>query len=106
MDINKTKEAYIYYLKCYIDNVNSICEQKENNEISENIEENNAMIIFKFMSVKLQSDDLLYIKYKIIDEHLKLLVNKYNLLNDNEINKLQDEFDEINRKIDINDIKI
>ena len=64
------------------------------------------MIIFKFMSVKLQSDDLLYIKYKIIDEHLKLLVNKYNLLNDNEINKLQDEFDEINRKIDINDIKI
>jgi hypothetical protein len=109
MDINKTKEAYIYYLKTYIDNVKSIYEQKENNENNENnenIEEQNAMIIFKFMSVKLQSDDLLYIKYKIIDEHLKLLVNKYNLLNDNEINKLQNEFDEINRKIDINDIKI
>ena len=105
MDINKTKEAYIYYLKTYIDNTKNIFEQKEKNE-NNNIEEKNAMFVFKFMSLKLQTDDQLYIKYKIVDEHLKLLVHKYNLLNDNEISQLQNEFDDINSKLDINDIKI
>ena len=105
MDINKTKEAYIYYLKTYIDNTKNVFEQKEKNE-NNNIEEKNAMFVFKFMSLKLQTDDQLYIKYKIVDEHLKLLVHKYNLLNDNEISQLQNEFDDINSKLDINDIKI
>ena len=105
MDINKTKEAFIYYLKTYIDNTKNVFEQKEKNE-NNNIEEKNAMFVFKFMSLKLQTDDQLYIKYKIVDEHLKLLVHKYNLLNDNEISQLQNEFDDINSKLDINDIKI
>ena len=105
MDINKTKEAYIYYLKTYIDNTKNVFEQKEKNE-NNNIEEKNAMFVFKFMSLKLQTDDQLFIKYKIVDEHLKLLVHKYNLLNDNEISQLQNEFDDINSKLDINDIKI
>ena len=105
MDINKTKEAYIYYLKTYIDNTKNVFDQKEKNE-NNNIEEKNAMFVFKFMSLKLQTDDQLYIKYKIVDEHLKLLVHKYNLLNDNEISQLQNEFDDINSKLDINDIKI
>ena len=105
MDINKTKEAYIYYLKTYIDNTKNLFEQKEKNE-NNNIEEKNAMFVFKFMSLKLQTDDQLFIKYKIVDEHLKLLVHKYNLLNDNEISQLQNEFDDINSKLDINDIKI
>ena len=105
MDINKTKEAFIYYLKTYIDNTKNVFEQKEKNE-NNNIEEKNAMFVFKFMSLKLQTDDQLYIKYKIVDEHLKLLVHKYNLLNDNEISQLQNKFYDINSKLDINDIKI
>ena len=94
-DINKTKEAYIYYLKIFIENAKKITEQNEN--INDN-DENNNMLIFHFMSLKMQMDDYLYIKYKILDEHLKLLVNKYNLFIDNEINQLQNEFDEINQK--------
>jgi len=63
------------------------------------------MFVFKFMSLKLQTDDLLYIKYKIVDEHLKLLVHKYNLWNDNDIIQLQKETDAINRKLDNSEIK-
>ena len=92
MDINKTKEAYIFYLKLFIENIKKIYE-KENN----NIEENNT-IILQFMTLKMQLDDQLYEKYKIPEDHLKLLVYKYNLLTDNEIIPLQNEFDEINSK--------
>ena len=108
MDINKTKEAYIYYLKIFIENAKKIVEEAtkknnifdENNKNNINIEENNDnMFIFQFMGLKIEMDDQLYEKYKILDEHLKLLVNKYNLFSDNEINQLQNEFDDINRKI-------
>ena len=104
MDINKTKEAYIFFLKIYIEQAKSIYEQQEKlkkeageNE-NENIEENNGIFVFQFMTLKIQIDDRLYEKYNITDEHLKLLVNKYNLLVDNEINQLQNEFDDINVK--------
>ena len=96
MDINKTKEAYIYYLKIFIESEKKMEEQKEN--INDN-EEGNNIFIFQYMSLKIKMDDLLYIKYNILDEHLKLLVNKYNLFNDNEINQLQNEFDDINKKV-------
>ena len=108
MDINKTKEAYIYYLKIFIENAKKIVEEAtkknnifdENNKNNINIEENNDnMFIFQFMGLKIEMDDQLYEKYKILDEHLKLLVNKYNLFSDNEINQLQNEFDDINKKI-------
>ena len=105
MDINKTKEAYIYYLKTYIENTKNLFEQKEKNE-NDNIEGKGAMLVFKYMSLKLQTDDQLYIKYKIVDEHLKLLVYKYNLFNDNDIIQLQKESDVINRKLENNEIKI
>ena len=96
MDLNKTKEAYIYYLKIFIESEKKMEEQKEN--INDN-EEGNNIFIFQYMSLKIKMDDLLYIKYNILDEHLKLLVNKYNLFNDNEINQLQNEFDDINKKV-------
>ena len=96
MDLNKTKEAYIYYLKIFIESEKKMEEQKEN--INDN-EEGNNIFIFHYMSLKIKMDDLLYIKYNILDEHLKLLVNKYNLFNDNEINQLQNEFDDINKKV-------
>ena len=96
MDINKTKEVYIFYLKIFIENAKKMEEQKEN--MDEN-DENNNIFIFQFMTLKIQMDDLLYIKYNIIDEHLKLLVNKYNLFSDNEISQLQNEFDDINKKV-------
>ena len=96
MDLNKTKEAYIYYLKIFIESEKKMEEQKEN--INDN-EEGNNIFMFQFMSLKIKMDDLLYIKYNILDEHLKLLVNKYNLFNDNEINQLQNEFDDINKKV-------
>ena len=108
MDINKTKEAYIYYLKIFIENAKKIVEEAtkknnifdENNKNNINTEENNDnMFIFQFMGLKIEMDDQLYEKYKILDEHLKLLVNKYNLFSDNEINQLQNEFDDINKKI-------
>ena len=105
MDINKTKEAYIYYLTTYIENTKNLFEQKEKNE-NDNIEGKGAMLVFKYMSLKLQTDDQLYIKYKIVDEHLKLLVYKYNLFNDNDIIQLQKESDVINRKLENNEIKI
>ena len=105
MDINKTKEAYIYYLKTYIENTKNLFEQKEKSE-NDNIEGKGAMLVFKYMSLKLQTDDQLYIKYKIVDEHLKLLVYKYNLFNDNDIIQLQKESDVINRKLENNEIKI
>ena len=105
MDINKTKEAYIYYLKTYIENTKNLFEQKEKNE-NDNIEGKGVMLVFKYMSLKLQTDDQLYIKYKIVDEHLKLLVYKYNLFNDNDIIQLQKESDVINRKLENNEIKI
>ncbi len=102
MDINKTKEAYIYFLKIYIEQAKGIYEQQENlkkeSGENENIEENNSIFVFQFMTLKIQIDDRLYEKYHITDEHLKLLVNKYNLLVDNEINQLQNEFDDINNK--------
>ena len=96
MDINKTKEVYIFYLKIFIENAKKMEEQKEN--MDENDESNN-IFIFQFMTLKIQMDDLLYIKYNILDEHLKLLVNKYNLFSDNEISQLQNEFDDINKKV-------
>ena len=96
MDINKTKEAYIYHLKIYIDNAKKLIEQNEN--ININNEENN-MIIFKYMALKMEMDDQLYEKYKIKDEHIKLLVKKYNLLDDNEVNQLQNEYDDINKNL-------
>ena len=96
MDINKTKEAYIYHLKIYIENAKKLIEQNEN--ININNEENN-MIIFKYMALKMEMDDQLYEKYKLKDEHIKLLVKKYNLLDDNEVNQLQNEYDDINKNL-------
>jgi len=100
MDINKTKEAYIFYLKIYLEQANKIYEQREkmkNEEGNENNEENN-IFIFQFMNLKIQIDDHLYEKYHIEDEHLKLLIKKYNLSIDNEISQLQAEFEQINDK--------
>ena len=100
MDINKTKEAYIFYLKIYIEQANKIYEQHEkmkNEEGNENNEENN-IFIFQFMTLKIQMDDYLYEKYHIEDEHLKLLIKKYNLSIDNEISQLQTECEQINEK--------
>jgi len=100
MDINKTKEAYIFYLKIYLEQANKIYEQHEkmkNEEGNENNEDNN-IFIFQFMNLKIQIDDHLYEKYHIEDEHLKLLIKKYNLSIDNEISQLQAEFEQINDK--------
>ena len=99
MDINQTKEAYIYYLTIFIENSKKIFEiqDKLKNEDENNINnEESNIIIFKVMSLKMQMDDQLFIKYKIVDEHLKLLVNKYNLLADNEVSQIQSEFENIN----------
>ena len=100
LDINNTKAAYIFYLKAYIDNANKIYNQKPEviNTNSNNDDESSNIFIFQFMSLKMQMDDQLYEKYHIVDEHLKLLVHKYNLVIDNEIAQLQNEFDEINNK--------
>lgn len=99
LDSNNTKAAYIFYLKTYIDNANKIYNQKsEIINTNNNDDESNNIFIFQFMSLKMQMDDQLYEKYHIVDEHLKLLVNKYNLVIDNEIAQLQNEFDEINNK--------
>ena len=103
-DLNKTKEAYIFYLKANIDAIKILYEEQEkikrNNEnIGNEIIEQNNIFIFKLMSMKMQMDDKLYIKYHIADEHLKLLVNKYSLFNDSEISQLQKEFDDFNHKI-------
>ena len=104
-DLNKTKEAYIFYLKANIDAVKILYEEKEkikrnNEDIGNEIIEQNNIFIFKFMSMKMQMDDKLYVKYHIEDEHLKLLANKYNLFNDSERNQLQKDFDDFNYKID------
>ena len=107
MDINKTKEAYIFFLRIYIRHANEIYEQQEkikNEDGNDNIEENN-ILIFQFMTLKIQMDDQLYEKYNIVDEHLKLLIKKYNLSTDSEISQLQVEFEEINNKF-INDNQI
>ena len=96
MDINQTKEAYVYYLKIFTENAKKIIEPNEN--ININNEENN-MAILKYMALKMQMDDELYEKYKIKEEHIKLLVNKYNLLNDNEVNQLQNEYDDIHKNL-------
>ena len=105
MDINRAKEAYIYYLKEYIENAKKLCEEQEKmknidngNEGNVIDEENNNIFVFQFMVLKMQMDDTLYLKYHIAEEHLKLLVNKYNLFVDSEISQLQNEFDEFNAK--------
>ena len=52
----------------------------------------------RIFSIKRKTDDILYLKYNIVEEHLKLLVYKYNLSNDNEVSQLQNEFYDINQK--------
>ena len=102
-DLNKTKEAYIFYLKTYIEASKNLYEEQEkikNNEDGGNeILEQNNILVFKFMTLKMQMDDKIYVKYHIEEDHLKLMVNKYNLFIDNEIAQLQNEFDAINNKI-------
>ena len=98
MDINTSKEAYIFYLKIYIENAKKLYEEQEkmkiNNEDEENeINEANNVLVFQFMILKMQIDDILYEKYHIVEEHLKLLVNKYNLFIDSEISQLQKDFE-------------
>ena len=106
MDINKAKEAYIFYLKIYIENATKLYEEQEKgkninneNDGNEMDEENNNILLLQFMVLKMQMDDTLYLKYHIVEEHLKLLVNKYNLFVDSEISQLQNDFDEFNNKI-------
>ena len=101
LDINKTKEAYIFYLKLSIDYHKKLYKKKkkDNININNNIEDNNNPIYaFQYMTFKGKTDDILYLKYKIVEEHLKLLVYKYNLSNDNEVSQLQNEFYDINQK--------
>ena len=105
MDINTSKEAYIFYLKIYIENAKKLYEEQEkmkiNNEDEENeINEANNFLVFQFMILKMQIDDILYEKYHIVEEHLKLLVNKYNLFVDSEISQLQKDFEEFNDNMD------
>ena len=105
MDINTSKEAYIFYLKIYIENAKKLYEEQEkmkiNNEDEENeINEANNVLVFQFMILKMQIDDILYEKYHIVEEHLKLLVNKYNLFIDSEISQLQKDFEEFNDNMD------
>ena len=107
MDINTAKEAYIFYLKLYIDNAKKLNEEQENmknaNEDEEKkLNEANNILIYQFMILKMQIDDILYEKYHIAEEHLKLLINKYNLFDDSEISQLQKEFEEFNENIDQN----
>ena len=103
MDINKTKEAYIFYLRNSIDFLKKLKEQQEKNKNKVNqgnemINEENTLFIFQFMTIKIQMDDSLYEKYHIEEDHLKLLVNKYNLFEDNEISQLKNEWEELNNE--------
>lgn len=102
-DVNKAKEAYIYYLTIFNDQAKKLFEEQGKliNNKGEEMEKNeeNNLFIFQFITLKIQMDDKLYIKYNIVDEHLKLLIYKYNLINDKEINELQNEFDILNNRL-------
>ena len=104
MDINKTKEAYIFYLKISIEYLKKVKEQQEKIIINENQEnemmnEEHSILIFQMMTNKIRMNDILYEKYHIEEEHLKLLVNKYNLFEDDEIIQLKNEWEEIEKTI-------
>ena len=104
MDINKTKEAYIFYLNISIEYLKKVKEQQEKIIINENQEnemmnEEHSILIFQMMTNKIRMNDILYEKYHIEEEHLKLLVNKYNLFEDDEIIQLKKEWEEIEKTI-------
>ena len=104
MDINKTKEAYIFYLKISIEYLKKVKEQQEKIIINENQEnemmnEEHSILLFQMMTNKIRMNDILYEKYHIEEEHLKLLVNKYNLFEDDEIIQLKKEWEEIEKTI-------
>ena len=102
--MNKTKEAYIFYLKISIEYLKKVKEQQEKIIINENQEnemmnEEHSILIFQMMTNKIRMNDILYEKYHIEEEHLKLLVNKYNLFKDDEIIQLKKEWEEIEKTI-------
>ena len=94
----EVKLAYIFYLTNFIEEADKLLNNINSKENKEENEEEQKLLMFNFLTLKMQIDDKLYLKYNVIEEQLKLMLYKNELLLDGDIVKLQEKFEKLNEK--------
>ncbi|MCQ2820505.1 MAG: hypothetical protein MJ252_24845 [archaeon] len=95
----KAKEAYIFYAKTFLEETKKFQAKYSSNKEMNITEEQQAMIMMEFFTIKMKIDDTLFLKYNIDDTKLKIILNKNQLLKDPEIEKYMKELQDIDKEL-------
>ncbi len=78
------KEAFLFYGKKLMEEMQGLSSQSRNFQFLQSPEGQQEMM-FNLLVGKMKVEDLLYIKYKLSENHVRYLLQDYNLLSDPEI---------------------
>lgn len=96
MTKEKAKEAYIYYVKTFIEEHQKLT-QKYPNISSEKNEERDQNMMIDFFILKTKIDDLLNLKFQISEQKLSEYITKNQLLLDPDIQHYQSELEKLSQ---------
>ncbi|MCQ2819517.1 MAG: hypothetical protein MJ252_19820, partial [archaeon] len=85
------KEAYIFYAKNFIEESKKFQEKYNSMQMMFLNEDQQAMLMMELMTVKIKIDDLLYLKYNLSEDKLKVALYKRDLISDLEIQKYRND---------------
>ena len=97
ININTYKEAFIYYVNIFIEEVKNLQDKYKDINIEENVQIQN-MLMFEYLIVKIKADDLLYLKYNTTEQKIKIILYKNNCLDDPDIKEAQNKLEKFEQE--------
>jgi hypothetical protein len=97
INIKTYKEAFIYYVNIFIEEVKNLQDKYKDINIEENVQIQN-MLMFEYLIVKIKADDLLYLKYNTTEQKIKIILYKNNCLDDPDIKEAQKKLEKFEQE--------
>ena len=97
INIKTYKEAFIYYVNIFIEEVKNLQDKYKDINIEENVQIQN-MLMFEYLIVKIKADDLLYLKYNTTEQKIKIILYKNNCLDDLDIKEAQNKLEKFEQE--------
>jgi hypothetical protein len=97
INIKTYKEAFIYYVNIFIEEVKNLQDKYKDINIEENVQIQN-MLMFEYLIVKIKADDLLYLKYNTTEQKIKIILYKNNCLDDPDIKEAQNKLEKFEQE--------
>jgi len=97
INIKTCKEAFIYYVNIFIEEVKNLQDKYKDINYEENVQIQN-MLMFEYLIVKIKADDLLYLKYNTTEQKIKIILYKNNCLDDPDIKEAQKKLEKFEQE--------